>query len=182
MLKTLSQRNKANKNEIKKYLISEVKEHFIEKFMNIFNDRIIANKLEYGISKEADKVFKEQKNIIISYTNIYLKVARKVLANITYTPNSQSTKENISCNTWPPENIGLMSHEELYPELYAKIKEKVMNKHITKDNNENHEGMFKCGRCKTYKTTYTQAQTRSADEPMTTFVTCLNCNHRWKFS
>ena len=73
--------------------------------MNIFNDRIIANKLEYGISKEADKVFKEQKNIIISYTNIYLKVARKVLANISYTPNSQNTKENINCNTWPPETI-----------------------------------------------------------------------------
>ena len=30
------------------------------------------------------------------------------------------------------------------------------------------------------KTTYTQAQIRIADEPMTTFVTCLNCNHNWK--
>jgi transcription elongation factor S-II len=24
-------------------------------------------------------------------------------------------------------------------------------------------------------------QTRSADEPMTTFVTCLECDKRWKF-
>ncbi|KAI0247005.1 transcription elongation factor [Lactifluus subvellereus] len=41
---------------------------------------------------------------------------------------------------------------------------------------------FQCGRCKQRKCRYRQAQTRSADEPMTTFVTCTNCNHRWKFS
>jgi transcription elongation factor S-II len=26
-----------------------------------------------------------------------------------------------------------------------------------------------------------QMQTRSADEPMTTFVTCVNCGNKWKF-
>ncbi len=65
--------------------------------------------------------------------------------------------------------------------------------------------MFKCGKCKMNKTTYYQLQTRSADEvsgisrwhqscvglmdmstvrlvqPMTTFVTCVNCGNRWKF-
>jgi transcription elongation factor S-II len=40
---------------------------------------------------------------------------------------------------------------------------------------------FKCGRCGQRKTTYYQLQTRSADEPMTTFVTCVNCNNHWKF-
>lgn len=40
--------------------------------------------------------------------------------------------------------------------------------------------MFRCGRCKQRKTTYYQMQTRSADEPMTTFVTCVNCDNRWK--
>eukprot|EP01112_Ceratiomyxa_fruticulosa_P019611 TRINITY_DN6460_c1_g3_i1.p1 TRINITY_DN6460_c1_g3~~TRINITY_DN6460_c1_g3_i1.p1 ORF type:complete len:330 (+),score=71.47 TRINITY_DN6460_c1_g3_i1:309-1298(+) len=41
--------------------------------------------------------------------------------------------------------------------------------------------MFQCGKCKQRKCTYYQMQTRSADEPMTTFVTCVNCNNRWKF-
>lgn len=41
---------------------------------------------------------------------------------------------------------------------------------------------FQCGRCKQRKCRYRQAQTRSADEPMTTFVTCTNCGNRWKFS
>lgn len=40
---------------------------------------------------------------------------------------------------------------------------------------------FKCGRCGQRKCTYYQLQTRSADEPMTTFVTCVNCNNHWKF-
>jgi len=40
--------------------------------------------------------------------------------------------------------------------------------------------LFTCGRCKSEKTTSTQKQTRSADEPMTVFVFCLNCGKRWK--
>lgn len=53
-----------------------------------------------------------------------------------------------------------------------------------KDYSENNlaNGIFKCKRCGSMKTVYTQAQTRSADEPMTTFVQCQSCGYRWKFS
>ncbi|CAK7356763.1 unnamed protein product [Dovyalis caffra] len=40
---------------------------------------------------------------------------------------------------------------------------------------------FECGRCGKRETTYCQLQTRSADEPMTTYVTCVICNNHWKF-
>mmetsp|Transcript_84593 Transcript_84593/g.225942 ORF Transcript_84593/g.225942 Transcript_84593/m.225942 type:complete len:132 (-) Transcript_84593:47-442(-) len=40
--------------------------------------------------------------------------------------------------------------------------------------------MFECGKCKKRKTTFYQKQTRSADEPMTIFITCLNCGHEWR--
>jgi transcription elongation factor S-II len=46
--------------------------------------------------------------------------------------------------------------------------------------NDDYVGQFKCGKCKSVKTTYYQLQTRSADEPMTTYVTCLGCSNRWK--
>ena len=56
------------------------------------------------------------------------------------------------------------------------------NKLLMASNNidENYSGLFTCGKCKSKKTTYYQMQTRSADEPMTTFVTCINCSKRWK--
>lgn len=47
---------------------------------------------------------------------------------------------------------------------------------------EDYVGMFKCGKCRGTKTSYYQMQTRSADEPMTCFITCKNpnCGNRWK--
>jgi transcription elongation factor S-II len=44
----------------------------------------------------------------------------------------------------------------------------------------NKGGEFKCSRCKSSKTTFHEKQTRSADEPMTVFVLCLNCGKRWR--
>ena len=38
---------------------------------------------------------------------------------------------------------------------------------------------FKCSRCKERRCTYYMLQIRSSDEPMTTFITCKNCGHRW---
>ncbi|KAI0011962.1 transcription elongation factor [Xylariaceae sp. FL0662B] len=41
---------------------------------------------------------------------------------------------------------------------------------------------LQCSNCKQKKVSYSQAQTRSADEPMTTFCECTVCGKRWKFS
>lgn len=37
-----------------------------------------------------------------------------------------------------------------------------------------------CGKCKGSAVSYSQAQTRSADEPLTTFCECTLCGNRWK--
>ncbi len=37
-----------------------------------------------------------------------------------------------------------------------------------------------CPNCGHAKAEYFQQQTRSADEPPTTFFRCIKCNHRWR--
>jgi DNA-directed RNA polymerase subunit M/transcription elongation factor TFIIS len=39
---------------------------------------------------------------------------------------------------------------------------------------------FTCTRCWKKECTYYEMQTRSADEPMTIFITCLNCGKHWR--
>ena len=39
---------------------------------------------------------------------------------------------------------------------------------------------FKCRKCGSRSCSYYEVQTRSADEPMTQFISCLDCGNRWK--
>jgi len=78
-----------------------------------------------------------------------------------------------------------MRPEELWPDgPYAQTMEKRIVKELRKaylaQEIKNTEGFFVCGRCKSKNTSYYQLQTRSADEPMTTFVTCHKCDRHWK--
>jgi transcription elongation factor S-II len=40
--------------------------------------------------------------------------------------------------------------------------------------------IFTCKKCQQKKCTTYELQTRSIDEPMTTFIKCLVCGHQWK--
>jgi len=84
-----------------------------------------------------------------------------------------------------PKNIFDVSPDVLEPDgPYSKTKFAILEKDTKIERNkmrdDDYEGQFKCGKCKSKKTDYYQLQTRSADEPMTTYVTCKTCNHRWK--
>lgn len=61
------------------------------------------------------------------------------------------------------------------------LKVKALKMDLANNRLQNYKGEFKCPKCKSDKTTYYQLQTRSADEPMTTFCTCIACGKRWKF-
>ena len=40
--------------------------------------------------------------------------------------------------------------------------------------------MYTCGKCKKNECTFYEMQTRGGDEGSTTFITCINCGHKWK--
>lgn len=68
--------------------------------------------------------------------------------------------------------------KELIPDLYKDLKSTV---HITYQENMDTDSLIQCPKCRLFKVQYYQLQTRSADEPMTTFCTCTHCSNRWKF-
>ena len=83
------------------------------------------------------------------------------------------------------KKLASYSSDVLWPagpwsQALLKSREKDMAMEKAKAKEEDYTGLFKCGKCKSTKTTYYQMQTRSADEPMTTYVTCTNCGNRWK--
>jgi len=67
-----------------------------------------------------------------------------------------------------------------YSATLFKLKQRELAMDKAKAKEEDYQGMFKCGRCKCKKVTYYQMQTRSADEPMTTYFTCMGCGAKWK--
>ena len=85
-----------------------------------------------------------------------------------------------------PTRLVKMTHEELKTEERkaedARMMKENMDKAMVAQEEQSISTHLTCGKCGQKKVTYTQAQTRSADEPMTTFCTCLNCGNRWKFS
>ncbi|KAI9102467.1 transcription factor S-II, central domain-containing protein [Phlyctochytrium arcticum] len=83
------------------------------------------------------------------------------------------------------EIFARMTTEEMASADRKKEMEKAMKESleeaVTAADTQAETDMFQCGKCKQRKTKYFQMQTRSADEPMTTFVTCVHCGNKWKF-
>ena len=79
--------------------------------------------------------------------------------------------------------LAFMSQYDMRPDIWKNLLEekKIKDENRFTPKIEASTDDFTCGRCKSKKCTYYQLQTRSADEPMTTFVTCIDCGNRFKF-
>lgn len=76
--------------------------------------------------------------------------------------------------------VAYLEPQEIDPNYWEPIIEKLK---LREDKSKNiaTTDMFTCGKCKEKRCTVAQMQTRSADEPMTVFVTCMECGHTFKF-
>jgi transcription elongation factor S-II len=72
---------------------------------------------------------------------------------------------------------------DLNPKRWKEMIQKIIEKEKAMYSKKSTASIFMhCSSCKKKtRCDYYQLQTRSADEPMTTFVTCLECDKRWKF-
>lgn len=83
------------------------------------------------------------------------------------------------------KKFAAMSPTEMFPELWEPAFQRVAARQLrrmagTLSALDAPDGAYTCGRCKSKKTVYTGMQIRSADEPQTLFVSCLNCGKKWK--
>jgi len=81
-----------------------------------------------------------------------------------------------------PQTLPFMSHQEMNSDRWKDLIERKIKRDESKYSNrlEASTDMFTCSKCKSKKCTYYELQTRSADEPATIFITCLNCGKNWK--
>jgi len=81
-----------------------------------------------------------------------------------------------------PHEIAFMTHQEMYPEKWKKLIDlkQIRDKNKYAPKLDANTDDYTCFKCKSKRCSFYQLQTRSADEPMTTFVTCLDCGTRWK--
>lgn len=85
--------------------------------------------------------------------------------------------------TMNPEEFANTAEVDRHPERWSALLTAAAEKDKARHNRKTTANILMyCSGCKK-KTPcdYYQVQTRSADEPMTTFVTCLECDKRWKF-
>ena len=82
-----------------------------------------------------------------------------------------------------PAEFAEMSPVQQNPQRWADLIQKTVEKDKALYSKEVTASIvLYCSRCKRKtKCDYYQMQTRSADEPMTTFITCLECDKKWKF-
>jgi len=79
-----------------------------------------------------------------------------------------------------PEQWESMTHQEMKPERWLSLIEKRAKREMQSDETQASTDMFTCKKCKSKKCSYYELQTRSADEPSTIFITCLDCGKHWK--
>ena len=141
-------------------------------------DSINLEKAVYNYTlKEANnkKIIKKWDNPV--FIQIYLDHLRSVYCNL-----KPSIIEKIKNGELLSQQVPFMTHQELQPDKWSKLIEQKIKRDKNKfeNNVEASTDTFTCRKCKSNKCSYYALQTRSADEPMTIYVTCLSCDNRWK--
>jgi transcription elongation factor S-II len=154
-----------------------------DQFIQLINKPIIAVNIEIGIYNFSVTTSKERKVVRkwdnVYFCEIYMSKLRMVLYNLRDKPSLISQLVNKELRA---DRVGYMTHQDLQPDKWAIMidQKKKRDENMFAPNLMATTDDFTCYKCKSKKCTYYQLQTRSADESMTTYVTCLDCGNRWK--
>ena len=150
-------------------------------FGNDMNPTIFAN-IEIGVYNYA---IKEATNLKVikkwdapMFTTLYVDRLRTVYRNLKNKELLAMLKSGELC----PKTFAFMTHQEMNPDHWKQMIQEKTKRDACKYsiNVEAMTEMFTCKKCKSKRCTYYELQTRSADEPSTIFISCLDCGKHWK--
>lgn len=118
------------------------------------------------------------------FTILYDIQVRRVISNFSresYVNNSRLDLRKKE-GEFTVSELPTMGFTTLCPEKWKILVEKEMKREakMLEVDKSMATDMFRCTKCGKRQCTYYEMQTRSADEPMTIFVRCLNCGKRWR--
>jgi DNA-directed RNA polymerase subunit M/transcription elongation factor TFIIS len=139
---------------------------------------IFQNVLKTSDKEEVRKSWKFQ-----GFRDIYLATSRRVIGNFDSTSYIKNTHawERFENGEVTLAQIVNQNYYELCPENWRTMVDRRAKRERIQLEGDFSRATEKwlCNNCKMRKCTYYELQTRSADEPMTIFIQCLNCGKRW---
>jgi DNA-directed RNA polymerase subunit M/transcription elongation factor TFIIS len=171
---------------------AHVRNHARSLLLKIVGDLSMARDIERGVLRQTIRQIinhningRTWKDPVVK--EAYASIFQKVYRNLAPPENEHSVGnprllELVKNRTIPAEDIAAMEPAKLWPEKWQGMEEaRIMRQIATLEStSEAATDLFQCRKCKERKCVYTEVQTRSADEPMTTFVCCLVCGNKWK--
>jgi transcription elongation factor S-II len=144
-------------------------------------DKIAIN-IEKGVYnfaiKEATfrKIVKKWENSF--FVQLYLDRLRVIYINL----KNPELRQQIETGELTANALAYMTHQEMNPEKWKVMIDRKIKRDESKfaTRVEASTDMFTCKKCKSKRCTYYELQTRSADEPATIFITCLDCGKNYK--
>jgi len=157
---------------------------------------ILTNELDIALCRKIEKELynatiqlSKEKCIKRTWSNplfkqLYISKLRSFYTNISSSGYVQNPnfKQKILDGTITVEQISELSVYDIYPENWAELLDKKIKRDKLKYEMKPKAmtDQYKCRKCSSRSCSYYEVQTRSADEPMTQFITCLDCGNRWK--
>nr|XP_057940787.1 transcription elongation factor A protein 3 isoform X3 [Doryrhamphus excisus] len=127
-----------------------------------------------------DHIYQEMKATDMKYKNR----VRSRISNLK-DPKNPGLRRNVLAGSIDLIRIATMTSEEMASDELKQLRnvltQEAIREHQMAKTGGTTTDLLQCGKCKKKNCTYNQVQTRSADEPMTTFVLCNECGNRWKF-
>ena len=135
--------------------------------------------IDYAKSKNYTRKWKN-----VLFKELYVSKIRSFYSNISkdsYIQNPHFQQKILKGEIQVTDIPGLTAFD-VYPENWSELLDKKIKRDKLKYEMKPTAmtDQFKCRKCGSRSCSYYEVQTRSADEPMTQFISCLDCGNRWK--